>query len=46
MIVLIINLLNGKTKLKIKLKRKNRVNVIIFMMFIEIVVNNNIIQLY
>ncbi|MGP1928930.1 MAG: DUF986 family protein [Arsenophonus sp. NC-WZS1-MAG3] len=28
---MIINLLNRKTKLKIKLKRKNRIDVIIFM---------------
>ncbi|MDR5612457.1 MAG: DUF986 family protein [Arsenophonus sp.] len=41
---LIVNLLNGKTKLKIKLRRKNRIDAIIFIILIAIVIYHNIIQ--
>lgn len=41
---LIVNLLNGKTKLKIKLRRKNRIDAVIFIILIAIVIYHNIIQ--
>ncbi|CAA2930092.1 DUF986 family protein [Arsenophonus endosymbiont of Bemisia tabaci] len=41
---LIVNLLNGKTKLKIKLNRKNRIDAVIFIILIAIVIYHNIIQ--
>lgn len=40
----IVNLLNGKTKLKIKLRRKNRIDAVIFIILIAIVIYHNIIQ--
>ena len=40
----IVNLLHGKTKLKIKLKRKNRIDAVIFIILIAIVIYHNIIQ--
>lgn len=41
---LIVDLLNGKTKLKIKLRRKNRIDAVIFIILIAIVIYHNIIQ--
>lgn len=40
----IINLLNGKTKLKIKLRPRNRIDTFIFIILITIVIYHNVIQ--
>ncbi|MFS1537947.1 MAG: DUF986 family protein [Candidatus Phlomobacter fragariae] len=41
---LIVNLLHGKTTLKIKLRRKNTIDAVIFIILITIIIYHNIIQ--